>query len=155
MAENRIEINPYENIEVFFKQDALLVTLGKDGKPNVMTLAWKTIGELWHYPTIIVAVSPSRYSFKLLTEGVREFTLNIPSDKIRHAMDIAGSYSGRNTDKFKQANLEKIPGKKVKVPTIKDCLLSYECKIIHETDSGNNAPHHLFVGEIVAAYASK
>jgi flavin reductase (DIM6/NTAB) family NADH-FMN oxidoreductase RutF len=155
MAESRIEIRPYEKIQEFFKRDALLVTMGKDGKPNVMALAWKTIGELWHYPVLTVAVSPSRYSFKLITEGVREFTVNIPSDKINHAIDIAGSYSGRNTDKFKQANLEIIPGKRVRVPTIKDSALSYECKIIHETDSGSNAAHHLFVGEIVAAYALK
>lgn len=155
MTENRVEISAYDNIEEFFKSDALLVTMGKYGKPNVMALGWKTIGELWHYSVLTVAVAPSRYSFELLTKGVREFTVNIPSNKISHAMDIAGSYSGRDTDKFKEAGIETIPGKRVKVPTIKDSMLSYECKIIHETDSGSNASHHLFVGEILASYAFK
>ncbi len=155
MAENRIEIDPYEHIDKFFTRASLLATMSKDGKPNVMSVLWRSIGELWMYPVITVAVSPSRYSYELLTKGIREFTLNVPSDKISSAIDICGTYSGRNTDKFKQANLTVIPGKRIKVPTIKDCVLSYECKIIHETDSGNIEPHHLFFGEILAAYTLK
>jgi flavin reductase (DIM6/NTAB) family NADH-FMN oxidoreductase RutF len=155
MAINRITINPYEHTEKFFRRASLLVTMGKEGKPNVMSVLWRSIGQLWMYPVITVAVSPSRYSFELLTKGIKEFTLNVPSNKISNAIDICGEYSGRDTDKFKLANLSIIPGKKVKVPTIKDSLLSYECKIIHETDSGNIEPHHLFFGEILAAFALK
>lgn len=153
MAENRIKIDPFEHIDKFFKKASLLVPMGKDGKPNVMFFLWRSIGKLWMYPVITVAVFPSRYSFELLNEGVRKFILNIPSDKLISAIDICGTYSGRNTDKFKQANLAIIPSKRVKVPTIKDCMLSYECKIINETDSRNIEPYHLFFGEILAAYA--
>ena len=155
MIENRVEIEPYDYIEKFFSQTGLLVTMGSDDKANVMALDWKTIGELWSLPTITVAVAPSRYSFKLLTEGVREFSVNIPSSKISNAIMITGSSSGQNTDKFEKANLETIPGERIKVPTLKDAILSYECKIIHETDSGSNAPHHLFVGEILSTYIQK
>ena len=154
MSENRKEISPYEFIEYFFKQDALIVSMGKDGNPNVMALAWKTIGELWSIPIITAAVSPSRYSFSLLSEGVQEFTINIPSSKIANAIMITGSSSGRNTDKFKEARLAIIEGRKTKVPTIKDCILNYECKIVHSCKSGNMASHHLFFGKILAAYAS-
>ena len=154
MSENRKEINPYDYIEHFFKQDALIVSMGNDGKPNVMALAWKTIGELWSIPVITAAVSPSRYSFNLLSEGIQEFTINIPSSKIPNAIMITGSSSGRNTDKFKEAGLTIIEGKKTKIPTIKDCSLSYECKIIYSCKSGNMASHHLFFGKILTAYAS-
>jgi flavin reductase (DIM6/NTAB) family NADH-FMN oxidoreductase RutF len=155
MDENRKEINPYDYIEHFFSQTALLISMGKDNEKNVMALDWKTIGELWHIPVITVAVAPSRYSFKLLTEGIREFSVNIPSSKTSDAIMVAGSSSGRNTDKFQKANLKAIDGKNTKVPTIQDCLLSYECEIVHETKSGNMAPHHLFFGKILKAYASK
>ena len=154
MSENRKEINPYDYIEHFFKQDALIVSMGNDGKPNVMALAWKTIGELWSIPVITAAVSPSRYSFNLLSEGIQEFTINIPSSNITNAIMITGSSSGRNTDKFKEAGLTIIEGKKTIVPTIKDCSLSYECKIMHICKSGNMASHHLFFGKILTAYAS-
>lgn len=154
MAANRKEIQPYNYMDYFMSKAALLVSMDRSEKPNVMALLWKTIGELWMIPVITVAVSPTRYTYKLLTEGIQEFTVNIPSDKIEHAINITGSYSGKNTDKFKKAGLELLEGKKIKVPTIKDSILSYECKIVHIADSGKMASHKLFIGQIVAAYAS-
>ncbi len=154
MAENRTKIGSFDYVNHFFESDALLVSMDVDGKPNVMALAWKTIGLLWGIPIISVAVAPSRYSFNLLTSGVKEFTVNIPSNKNAGAIGISGTFSGRNTDKFKEANLEIIDGSKTKVPTIKDCLLSYECEIVHSCKSGNMASHHLFFGQILAAHAS-
>ncbi len=155
MSENRIEIRPYDYMDHFMSKAALICSVDKDEKPNVMALLWKTIGELWMIPVITAAVAPSRYTFECLTKGAKEFTINIPSNKNDHAINTTGSMSGRNTDKFKQANLEIIPGKRTKVPTIKDCILSYECKIIHECESGSMASHRLFIGEILTAYASK
>ncbi|MBD3256563.1 MAG: hypothetical protein GF383_15820 [Candidatus Lokiarchaeota archaeon] len=151
----RIEIGPYDYSDHFFKRAALLVSMGKDRTPNVMALQWKTIGELWMIPVITAAVAPSRYSFSLLTEGIREFTINIPSDQNANAINITGTSSGRNTDKFKKAGLELIDGTKTTVPTIKNCDLNYECKIVHQAESGSMASHHLFFGEILAAFASK
>ncbi|MBN1214849.1 MAG: flavin reductase family protein [Candidatus Lokiarchaeota archaeon] len=155
MNETRMEINPYDYIEYFVGPTANIVSMDKNGRLNVMALLWKQIGELWHEPIITIAVSPSRYTFTLLTEGVREYTINIPSKKIMNSIEITGSLSGRDIDKFEKANLETIPGEKTQVPTLKDSLLSYECEIVHETESGNMAPHHLFFGRILKAYASK
>ena len=45
MKNNRIEINPYEYMEYFMVRAALMCSLDKDGKPNVMALLWKTIWE--------------------------------------------------------------------------------------------------------------
>ncbi len=154
MSENRKEIRPYEYIEYFLKETALLVTMDNKENPNVMALDWKTIGELWMIPIITVAVSPSRFTFELLTKGVDEFTLNIPSSKIANVIDITGTCSGRNTDKFKIADLEIIEGNRTRIPTIKDCILSYECKIVHSCKSGNMAGHHLFFGQVLTAFAS-
>ena len=115
----------------------------------------KTIGELWSIPVITVAVAPSRYTFECLTKGEKSFTINIPSSKMENAINSTGSSSGRNINKFEKFNLEIIEGKKTKVPTIKECILCYECGIIHECESGKMATHRLFIGEILAAYASK
>jgi flavin reductase (DIM6/NTAB) family NADH-FMN oxidoreductase RutF len=154
MSENRKQIGPYDYMDYFMTKAALLVSMDIQETPNVMALLWKTIGELWMIPIITVAVAPSRYTFELLTTGVKEFTINIPSKKIENSIDITGSYSGRNVDKFIKANLEIIEGKKSKVPTLKDCLLNYECKIIHSCKSGSMASHHLFFGEILTAFAA-
>jgi len=154
MEENRTQITPYEYMEYFLPDTANLVSMGGDGKVNVMALLWKTIGQLWMIPTITVAVSPSRYTFELLTKGVPEFTLNILSPKTAGSINVTGSLSGRDTDKVERAGLELINGVKTKVPTIKGSLLSYECKIIHTCQSGEMASHHLFFGQILTAFAS-
>jgi flavin reductase (DIM6/NTAB) family NADH-FMN oxidoreductase RutF len=153
MSETRQEIKPYEYIEHFKRNTALMVSMDNNGKLNVMALDWKRIEEMDGYPVIRAQVAYSRYTYKLLTEGVNEFTINIPSDKISHAVGISGSYSGRNTDKFKEAGLEILPGNKTQVPTIKDSDLSYECKIVH-TNKSDMSSHHYFYGKILAAFAS-
>ncbi|MFX1408870.1 MAG: flavin reductase family protein [Promethearchaeota archaeon] len=150
---NRKEISPYDYIELFKRNTALIVTMGKNGKLNVMALDWKKMEEMQGKPVIRAQVAYSRYTYTFLTEGVNEFTINIPSNKMYYAVDIAGSHSGRNTDKFQKAELKTIPGQKTKVPTLKDCLLSYECKIVKDSKSDISS-HHYFFGEILAAYAS-
>ncbi|MFX1326907.1 MAG: flavin reductase family protein [Promethearchaeota archaeon] len=153
MNESRKEIEPYDYIEYFERNTGLMVSMDKNGKLNVMALDWKKLFEYKGKPTIRVQVDYSRYTYTCITEGENEFTINIPSDKITDAIDIAGTYSGRNKDKIKMAGLEIIRGRNTKVPTLKDCLLNYECKIIHDEKSDISS-HHYFYGNILAAYAS-
>ena len=155
MSDNRVEINPFNGCEYFFKTTGLLVSMDDKGNANVMALDWKTIGDLWYHPIITIAVAYNRYTYELLDKYKDEFTLNIPTPKINHVIDIAGSHSGRNIDKIKKANLKMIPGKKVSVPTIADCLLSYECKVLGSSKAEFKTSHHLFFGEILNAYASR
>jgi flavin reductase (DIM6/NTAB) family NADH-FMN oxidoreductase RutF len=150
---NRIKINPFEYITSFNRNTALMLTMDKTGKYNVMALDWKKITEFEGNPVVRAQVAYSRYTYTLLTEGVDEFTINIPSERINNAVNIAGSYSGRNTDKIKLAKIELIPGEATKVPTLKKCLLNYECKIIHDEKSELSS-HHFFYGKILSAYAS-
>ncbi len=151
---NRKEIGPYEYIEYFNRTTALMVTMDKREKINVMALDWKKIFEFESIPVIRAQVAYTRYTYTLLTEGVNEFTINIPSEKTYDAISVAGMYSGRNEDKFKKARLEILPGKITKVPTIKDCILNYECVIVNDEKS-NMSSHHYFYGKIIAAYATE
>ena len=151
---DRKEIGPFEYEEYFTGPSSLMVTMDKNKKPNVMALDWKKLFTWEEEPVIRAQVAYSRYTYECLTEGVKgEFTINIPSNKISHAVHIAGYHSGRNTDKFKKARLVIIPGKEIEVPTIKDSILSYECRVIHDEKS-NMSSHHYFYGKILAAYAS-
>ena len=81
MSENRVKIEPYAYSEQFNNNTALLVSVDKNGKPNMMTLDWKMIGNIGYEPIIAVAVAKTRYTFECLTEGVKAFTVNIVSDK--------------------------------------------------------------------------
>ena len=150
----KVKISPYQLSEVTLSKTSLLMTMSKDNKPNVMALDWKTIGQLWMDPVCVIAVDPSRYSYSLLEE-VGEFSLNVPSNAIRSAVSIAGSYSGRDTDKIAKAGLKLDDAKIISVPVLADALINYECKVIYKAESSPICSHRLYFGEILEAYANE
>ena len=146
----------------------LLVTVGADGKPNVMTIGWATIGSIWSRPVFIVLVRPSRYSYSRLEE-VSEFTVNVPPPELAGAVSHCGTVSGRDHNKFQEMGLTPIPGRAVRPPIIKECVVHYECRTLHRNDLVPDALteavrdefyakgdfHRVYIGEIVAAYAEE
>lgn len=152
-VENKRTIDPFQFAEKSISNDLIIAT--KMGETiNIMTLGWKTLGVLWSQPVWIVAVRPSRYTFKLLNEHP-EFSLHLMPESRDDVVSLAGSKSGKNLDKVKKLGLNLIESKKISVPLIDEALISYECKVIHTAESGDNAPHRLYFGKILKAYADK
>ena len=52
-----------QTIQRMREDGLLLVTLGADGKANVMTIGWGTMGSIWSRPVFIVLVRPSRHTY--------------------------------------------------------------------------------------------
>ena len=138
----------HNHLDEFLKEDGVLACMEKDGRINLITIGWKTIGVLWARPVITVAIHPDRYSYSVLEEGIPEFTVNIGGPRMRPIVNYCGMHSGRDVDKVKETGVELIPGSTTSVPLIKGAHLAYECKIIHTADSGNITPHKLYFGEI-------
>jgi len=65
---------------------------------------------------------------------------------------FCGRASGRDHDKFREAGLTRLRGRKVKAPAIKECVAHLECKLHSQITTGD---HTIFVGEIIEAYADK
>ena len=123
----------------------LATSIGKEGKPNIITLAWTAI--LSASPFLVgIAVSPRRHSHKLISE-TKEFVLNLPSAGLEEQVMLCGTVSGRDTDKLKRAGLTAEKSEKVSVPRIKECYAWLECKVVNSFVTGD---HTLFVGEVVA-----
>jgi flavin reductase (DIM6/NTAB) family NADH-FMN oxidoreductase RutF len=150
------------------KEGLLLVTADKNGKPNVMTIGWCSIGSIWGKPTFVVLVRPSRYSFTLL-EQVPQFTVNVPTPGLASEVAFCGSVSGRDCDKFAQAKLTPVPAQETDVPVIEQCPINYQCSVIHKTVmvagtvpndiKGEFYPsddyHRIYFGQILACYADE
>jgi flavin reductase (DIM6/NTAB) family NADH-FMN oxidoreductase RutF len=146
----------------------LLVTTGADGRPNVMTIGWATMGCIWGRPVFIVLVRPSRYTYSRLEES-GDFTVNVPPRELAAAVSHCGTVSGREHDKFAEMRLTPVPSRQVRPPIIKECLIHYECRTLHRNElvpdtlvqavreefyaSGDF--HRIYFGEIVAAYADE
>ena len=157
-----------ETMDVMGHGGILLATQDAEGKPNAMTIGWGTIGIIWSKTIFIVLVRPSRYTYDLI-EDIDDFTVNVPPPELKDEVLFCGTVSGRDHDKFAEENLTAAPGKRVKSPIIEECVIHYECKVVHNNDviPGALLPeivseaypkgdfHRLYFGEILAVYADE
>ena len=126
----------------------LITTSDKNGKPNIMTLAWLTVINS-EPPLIAIAMGEQAYSQKLIKK-TKEFVINIPDRKLIKKVLYCGSCSGKNTDKFKDTGLTPIASQKIIPPKIKECFAHIECKVITQYKYGDVV---LFVSKIIYADA--
>jgi len=134
MAKVLVQYTDYFALTIQHMQEEglLLVTTGADGKPNVMTIGWGTIGSIWARPIFVVLVRPSRHSHSLM-EQVSDFTVNVLPRELTTAASLCGSVSGREHDKFQEAQLTPIPSREVRALCITSAELSIEltCHPMH------------------------
>ena len=128
----------------------LVVSVSRDGKPNVMTCAWNMPVSA-DPPMIAVALGSESYTSQLIKES-GEFTVNIPDERLLRALWICGTKSGRDVDKFKLAGLTPRPAKRVKAPIIGECAAHLECKLGSQLETGECT---IFVGEVLEAYCEE
>jgi flavin reductase (DIM6/NTAB) family NADH-FMN oxidoreductase RutF len=100
-------------------------------------------------PMLGIGVHPRRFSYQLLKE-VRDFGVNIPTKEQAEEVNICGTFSGRDFNKFEKANLTPMNPKLIKSILIEECPVNFECKLVAELSFGGS--HDWFVGEVVAAY---
>ncbi len=109
-----------------------LVTQGKGGYPNVMTIGWLTTGIVWGRPVAVVLVRPSRYSHTLLEE-TPYFSVNVPVETMQRELDLCGRCSGRDTDKFTQCGFTSLSIEGMPIPVIQECRAFLVCEVIQKT----------------------
>jgi len=125
-------------------------TYDREGKPNVMTVAWG--GICCSEPKCInISLRKNRYSYDNIMER-KAFTINIPSEKHIREADFFGIATGRKTDKFVDTGLTPIKSDLVDAPYVKEFPLILECKMTHNVEIGL---HTQFIGEIVDVKADE
>lgn len=123
----------------------LVTCQGKEGIPNIITLAW--VGTINSDPPMVsISVRKERHSYKLLKEN-GEFVINLTTKKLTVATDFCGVKSGRDIDKFKAAKLTPEEATKVSVPLIKESPVNIECIVKKSIELGS---HVMFIAQIVA-----
>ena len=121
-----------------------------DGKPNIITIGASSVCSSAP-PTIGIAVSPQRYSYRLIVE-TGDFGVNLPSPEQVEATDFCGTHSGRDMDKFAAAGLSVQPPALIRSPLIAECPVSLECRLRDVVVLGS---HHWVIGEMVAAHVDQ
>jgi len=133
----KVDIDYREHLTTTFErmshEGILLVSMDPRGRPNVMTVGWGTAGVIWGLPMFLALVRPQRYTYECI-ERTGDFTINVqPADR----PDLparCGSVSGRSHDKFAELGLTAIPARTVASPVIGECVIHYECKVVHKND---------------------
>jgi len=146
----KVEIPLSQAIRLINPGPVVLVTARYKDAVNVMAAAWTT--PISHAPPLVgVSISPRRFTHELIKRS-GEFVLNVPGRNLLEQVELCGSLSGRDVDKFKEARLTPVDAKEVRAPLIEECLGHLECAVVEALDLGD---HTLFVGQVVAAWAEK
>ncbi|MDR1262148.1 MAG: flavin reductase family protein [Oscillospiraceae bacterium] len=139
------------------------------GTPNTMTIGWGGTGIFWGKPVFTVPIRPQRFTYPLIQKA-QAFIISVPDEGalLQERMQ-AGTWSGRDGDKFKRLGLETVKGRVVDAPAIKSCKWQIECVVkaaVDLTTDNTSADvvsamypardfHTLFMGEIVACYETE
>lgn len=124
---------------------AVIVTCGSSPQEwNMLTVAW-TGTICTNPPMCYISVRPERYSYPLIINN-REFTINLTTESMAAATDMAGVHSGADHDKFKETGLTPIPGEAVASPTLEQSPLSIECRVKSVMHLGS---HDMIIADVV------
>ena len=129
----------------------LVTSISVDGRPNIITL-----GEIFNIsiasPVIVgIAIRKERYSHELIS-ATREYVVNLPTVGMAETVDLCGSVSGRDVDKFTKFGLTPVEADEVSPPLIAECPMNIECRLIGIQEIGD---HDLFLGQVVAVHMAE
>ena len=124
---------------------AALVSCGTVEKPNVLTVAWTGIINSIP-PRTYVSVTPQRFTHDIIAAS-GEFCINLPSASQVREVDICGTRSGRDTNKFELLGLTAEKCETISAPRIAQCPISLECRVFEVKNLGS---HDMFLADILA-----
>jgi len=140
----------------------LTVQAGKE--KNLMTIGWALFGFIWRRPTMMIAVRNTRFTYGII-EKAASFTVSVPTGSMEKEIEICGTKSGRNLDKFRECKFSTLPGEKSQAPILDIPGFHYECRLIYKTpmdprflagELNSLYPkkdyHTLYFGEILGCY---
>lgn len=128
----------------------VLVTLGNEEKPNILTVAWTGIVNS-KPPMTYISLRPTRLSHEIITK-TREFTINLTTVEMVKTVDFCGVRSGRNIDKFKEKGIKMIKGEEVACPMLEESPLSLECQVKDIIPLGS---HDMFLANIISVHVNE
>ncbi|MGM0500416.1 MAG: flavin reductase family protein, partial [Bacillota bacterium] len=92
-----------------------------------------------------------RYSYQMIKDtGV--FVVNLVSTENKREFWYLGNNSGRDTDKFKELDLNYEDASKIDAPILTDFPVNIECEVVDSIKPGS---HEMFAGKIVNIQADE
>jgi flavin reductase (DIM6/NTAB) family NADH-FMN oxidoreductase RutF len=133
------------------------------GRFNAMAVGWGSLGTMWGKPFAQVVVRPQRYTREFM-DAFDTFTLCAFPESERRGIQVLGTKSGRDGNKFGEAGLTPTASSVVAAPCFLEAELVIECRKLYWQDLdpehflspaiAQNYPNHdyhrVYFGEILA-----
>ncbi|MBQ9988864.1 MAG: flavin reductase family protein [Clostridia bacterium] len=144
----------------------MLITAKANGRVNTMTASWGGFGVIWNKNTATAYVRTTRFTRELM-DVADTFSLTFFDKEYQETLRMLGTLSGRDSDKmekcgltvteidgtpvFEQAHTAIVCKKLYRQLMERDCMVDKE--LYDKFYSDTNAPHYLYIGEIIGAYS--
>lgn len=139
---------PFE--ELFYPRQAVLITASSSEKTNITSVEWAMpAGE--KPPMVAFSLHNTSLTLDLISTSM-EFVVAIPSEKLKAAVMLCGSTSGKFIDKFAEGKLTPLKAKKVAAPLVLEALANIECKVAARISAGDRT---VVIGEVVEIHPKK
>lgn len=140
----RFKTAAYMRVAYQSPRKVVMVTTRLDGRDNVLPIDW-------HMP---VSFEPKLYAICLENHNhsaatirqTGEFVVHFVGAALEEKILLCGRASGRATDKFALAGLERQEAQRVNAPVLKEALGYLECRV---TDTRVWGDHTVFVGQVL------
>jgi len=128
----------------------LIVSVDERGRPNAMPAGWSmfTSGDP---PMLAVSIHPDRFSHELISR-TSEFVVTFPGEDQASLVELCGSCTGAEVDKFDCFSIPTSPAIEVKPPLIEGSVACLECIVEVTCRTGD---HTIFAGRIVRGHVSE
>ncbi len=131
------------------RQTVLVVGATKE-KSNLSAVAWITPVSA-KPPLLVISLNKNSTTLDLICTSM-EFVVAIVGEKMKDAVLLCGTTSGKYIDKFSEAKLAQVKAKQVSVPLVLEAAANIECKVLNYSTAGD---HVIVTGEVLEVHEKK
>ncbi len=142
-----MEINPLGFYEILSPRCTVLIsTVDKEGRSNAAPFSFVTPVSS-DPPLVLYASAPKRHTLAN-TRETGDFVLNIVPEDLLEKLWVCSKTFPKGVSEIEKAGLTERKSKKVKSPSIEECLGWIECQLEFEKEAGD---HILVLGRVIHA----
>lgn len=130
------------------KLTVLVTTVDEKGRADVSPFSFVTPVS-FDPPLLAISCGINKHVYWNI-QRVKEFVVNIPTEKILDKVWISGGKWSAAESKIQRAKLRTEPSDKVRPPRLSECCASLEC---YEEFSKQAGDHVMIIGRVVAVHA--
>lgn len=131
------------------KLTVLVTTVDEKGRADVSPFSFVSPIS-FDPPLLMISVGPHKHSYWAITI-VKEFVVNIPTEKMVEKLYAAGGKWDPEESKIKKFGFKTEPSDKVKPPRLSECVANLECYVEFSKQAGD---HVMVIGKVVAIHVN-